>query len=142
MNENDKPRVRAIGGVFFRSADPEKTREWYGRHLGLSTDSFGTNFAWRHKDEPEKAGYSQWSAFDAETEYFGKREQQFMINYRVDHLDLLIEKLKADGVEFVGEMQQEAFGRFVHIIDNDGRRVELWEPIDDEYEKILNGITK
>ncbi len=142
MSEDKKPRARAIGGVFFRSANPEETRNWYARHLGLAIDAYGTNFAWRHKDEPDKAGYSQWSPFEADTDYFGDREQQFMINYRVENLDLLLEQFRKDGVEIVGDMQVEAFGRFVHIIDNDGRRVELWEPIDAEYEKILNGVTK
>ena len=142
MSEDKKPRARAIGGVFFRSANPEETRNWYARHLGLAIDAYGTNFAWRHKDESDKAGYSQWSPFEADTDYFGDREQQFMINYRVENLDLLLEQFRKDGVEIVGDMQVEAFGRFVHIIDNDGRRVELWEPIDAEYEKILNGVTK
>lgn len=142
MSEDKKPRARAIGGVFFRSANPEETRNWYARHLGLAIDAYGTNFAWRHKDEPDKAGYSQWSPFEADTDYFGDREQQFMINYRVENLDLLLEQFRNDGVEIVGDIQVEAFGRFVHIIDNDGRRVELWEPIDAEYEKILNGVTK
>lgn len=141
-NDTNKPRVRAIGGIFFRSSDPKQTKDWYARHLGLAVDAYGTNFAWRHKDDPNKAGYTQWSAFEKETGYFGDLDQQFMINYRVENLDALIKALRAEGVEFVGEMQNEPFGRFVHIIDNEGRRVELWEPIDDEYEKILNGVTQ
>lgn len=142
MSEQKKSKVKAIGGVFFRSADPQQTRDWYARHLGLAVDAYGTNFAWRSKDEPEKSGYTQWSVFKEDTAYFGESGQQYMINYRVENLDALIDTLRQEGVEIVDEVTQESFGKFVHIIDNDGRRVELWEPIDEEYEKILEGVTK
>ena len=142
MAKNKTGKVKAVGGVFFRANNPKETREWYAKHLGLQTDPYGTNFAWRQVDNPNKAGYTQWSPFDGDTEYFGKVEQQFMINYRVDDLDALLASLREEGVEIVGDVVQESFGRFAHIIDNEGRRVELWEPIDDEYEKILDGVTK
>lgn len=137
----DNPRARAIGGVFFRSTDPAKTREWYRRHLGLRTDAYGTNFAWRQAEHPDRCGYTQWSPFAQETSYFGAREQQFMINFRVEDLEGLLTRLQTDGVEVVGDVQQESYGKFAHIVDVDGRRVELWEPIDDEYEKLLDGLT-
>jgi catechol 2,3-dioxygenase-like lactoylglutathione lyase family enzyme len=133
--------VRAIGGVFFRSSDPGRTREWYRRHLGLRTDAYGTNFAWRHAGNPERSGYTQWSPFAGDTAYFGDQDQQFMINYRVDDLEGLLAQLRADGVEVVGDVQQEPYGKFAHIVDVDGRRVELWEPVDDEYERMLDGVT-
>ncbi|MFT7587791.1 MAG: putative enzyme related to lactoylglutathione lyase [Cellvibrionaceae bacterium] len=142
MSEKKNPKVRAIGGVFFRSENPEETRNWYANHLGLTVDAYGSNFAWRHKDEPEKLGHTQWSPFEADTDYFGKPEQQYMINYRVDDLEALVETLRSEGVKIVGEMVQESFGKFIHIIDNEGRRVELWEPVEDEYEKIVDGVTK
>ena len=137
-----QPRVRAIGGVFFRSADPEATRSWYSQHLGLDVDAFGTNFAWRQEDAPERRGHTQWTPFPSDTSYFGASDQQYMINYRVDDLDALIEKLREEGVQIDGDLQCEKFGKFIHVIDSDGRRVELWEPLDDEYEKILDGVTK
>ena len=142
MNNMDKARVRAIGGVFFRSPDPEKTREWYSRHLGLQVDAYGTNFAWRDHDAPEHIGHTQWSPMPESTDYLGDRGQQFMVNYRVDDLDGLLDALRQSGVEIVGEIQEEPYGRFVHVIDNDGRRVELWEPNDEEYRKIVDGVTR
>ena len=131
-------RVRGIGGVFFRCNDPAAQRDWYKQHLGLNTDDYGTNFEWRQADNPEKKGYSQWSPFKAETTYF---ESAFMINYRVDDLDLLLVKLKQSGVEILGDVSVEDYGKFVHIRDPEGQRIELWEPNDDEYEKILEGVT-
>lgn len=134
-------RVRGIGGVFFRSSEPGTTREWYRQHLGLRTDDYGTNFAWRRADDPQRFGYTQWSPFAADTDYFGAGDQQFMVNYRVDDLGALLERLRAADVEVVGEVQEESYGRFAHIVDVDGRRVELWEPVDDEYERMLDGVT-
>jgi predicted enzyme related to lactoylglutathione lyase len=142
MSQPTKLRARALGGIFFRASDPAATRAWYQRHLGLQVDSYGTNFAWRHHDQPEQVGHTQWSPFKADTDYFGSADQQFMINYRVDDLDGLLEDLKRDGVVVVGEVQQESYGKFAHIIDNEGRRVELWEPDDAEYQKIVEGQTR
>ena len=135
-------RVRAIGGIFFRSRDPAKTREWYQRHLGLQTDSTGTNFAWRRADESSRFGFSQWAPFPEDTAYFGASDQQFMVNYRVDDLDTLLAGLRAEGVTIVGDVQLTPYGKFAHVVDIDGRRVELWEPVDSQYEKILDGVTK
>ncbi len=142
MNDENKPRVRGIGGVFFRSKDSEATRNWYAKHLGLGVDAYGSNFAWRYADNPEQFGYTQWSPFKQETDYFGSSDQQFMINYRVHDLEALVKTLRAEGVEIVDEVVTEAYGKFVHVIDNDGRRVELWEPVDSKYEKMLDGVTK
>ncbi len=142
MPENDKSRVRAIGGVFFRAKNSQATRDWYARHLGLGVDNYGSNFTWRHAESPEQFGHTQWSPFKHETDYFGSPDQQFMINYRVDDLEALVKTLREEGVEIVDEIITEDYGKFVHIVDNDGRRVELWEPVDDEYEKMLDGVTK
>jgi predicted enzyme related to lactoylglutathione lyase len=131
-------KVRAIGGIFFRAKNPEAQRLWYSQHLGLNTDAYGTNFAWRQADNPDLMGYSQWSPFEPDTTYF---EGDYLINYRVDDLASLLERLRAAGVEILGEVTEEDYGKFVHIRDPEGQRVELWEPIDSEYEKILEGIT-
>jgi len=133
--------VRAIGGIFFRSQDPTRTREWYQHHLGLRTDSTGTNFAWRHFDDASRPGFSQWAPFSQDTRYFGDQDQQFMVNYRVDDLERLLTELRSEGVTIVGDVQRESYGAFAHIIDIDGRMVELWEPIDSEYKKMLDGVT-
>tara|TARA_R110002072_G_scaffold56097_12_gene145615 strand:- start:5004 stop:5408 length:405 start_codon:yes stop_codon:yes gene_type:complete len=131
-------KVKAIGGIFFRSKDPAAQRDWYQQHLGLNTDEYGTSFAWRHADNPDLMGYSQWSPFKSDTTYF---EGEFMVNYRVDDLDSLLASLREAGVEILDEVTVEDYGKFVHIRDPEGMRIELWEPVDGEYEKILEGIT-
>lgn len=131
-------RVTGIGGVFFRCKDAAAQRDWYQNHLGLNTDQYGTNFAWRSASNPDAKGYTQWSPFTQESEYF---EGEFMLNYRVEDLDGLLANLRADGVEILGEVTQETYGKFVHIRDGEGFRVELWEPNDAAYEDILEGVT-
>lgn len=133
-------RVTGIGGVFFKVKDTEKTRQWYRDHLGFNIDQHGTNFEWRQADEGTLKGFTQWSPFKEDSDYF---EQEFMINYRVTDLDGLIEELREKGVTIVDEIESQDFGKFVHIIDGDGTKVELWEPNDEEYDKMLGeGRTK
>jgi predicted enzyme related to lactoylglutathione lyase len=135
-------RVTSVGGVFFKSKNPDAQREWYAKHLGLVMDKFGTSFEWRHSDEKEKKGFSAWSPFEKETDYFGNASQQYMINYRVDDLEALIKILKEEGVTIVDQMEIYEYGKFVHILDGEGNRVELWEANDAMYEKMLNAVTK
>ena len=133
-------RVTGIGGVFFKVKDTEKTRQWYRDHLGFNIDQYGTNFEWRQADEGTLIGFTQWSPFKEDSDYF---EQEFMINYRVTDLDGLIKELREKGVTIVDEIESQDFGKFVHIIDGDGSKVELWEPNDEEYDKMLGeGRTK
>lgn len=131
-------RVTGIGGVFFRCKDSETQRNWYRDNLGLQTDQYGTNFAWRQANNPEAKGFTQWSPFSKESEYF---EGEFMLNYRVEDLDGLLQSFKESGVEVIGEVTEESYGRFVHIRDPEGNRIELWEPNDAEYESMLEGVT-
>ena len=132
--------TRAIGGVFFKVADPEKTRNWYRDHLGLVTDQYGSNFEWRQADEGTQKGFTQWSPFKADSNYF---EGQFMINYRVSDLEALVSSLTKQGVEILDEMDVLDYGKFIHIRDGDGNMVELWEPIDDVYDEMVgDGRTK
>jgi predicted enzyme related to lactoylglutathione lyase len=137
-------KVTGIGGVFFKCKDPSTTMKWYSEKLGLVTDpKYGTSFGWREMDAPEMKGYTAWSPMKNETKYFGHEEQQFMVNYRVDNLHELIKNLGEAGVKILGEIQRFEYGHFAHIEDCDGRKVELWQPIDTEYEKITdNKITK
>jgi len=133
-------RVTGIGGVFFKVNDPEKTRAWYQEHLGLNTDKYGSNFEWRQADEGIEKAFTQWSPFSDSSDYF---DGNFMINYRVTNLELIIKELEEKGVSIVGEITTHDFGKFVHILDGDGTRVELWEPNDEEYDKIVgDGRTK
>ena len=137
-----EPRVHGVGGVFFRCEDPAATRDWYERHLGVRSDEYGSAFVWRRESNPDQRGFLQWSPFGADTDYFGDAGQQFMINYRVDDLDGLLESLRDAGVEVVTEIEEFEFGRFVHVVDNDGRRVELWEPVDEVYDGEVTARTE
>lgn len=143
MKNNDLPkRVTALGGIFFKAENPEKMRTWYAQHLGLNTDKHGTTFEWRHTDAPERKGFTVWSPFSAKTDYFKPSEKEFMINYCVENLEWLLGELKKEGVEIVGEMVVESYGKFAHILDPEGNKIELWESIDTVFETILEVVTK
>jgi predicted enzyme related to lactoylglutathione lyase len=140
--DDNKPRVTGIGGIFFKTEDPTKTKEWYKANLGFNTDQWGTNFEWFQGAQPERKGFTQWSPFSSDTSYFQPSGKDFMINYRVVHLERLLEELKANGVTVVGEIETYEYGKFAHILDLDGNKIELWEPNDEEYEKLVGGRTK
>ena len=131
----DKPKVTGIGGIFFKCQDPDKTREWYAQHLGFKTDEYGSTFTWRKNENPEKTGYTQWSTFSADTKYMQPSEQPFMVNYRVNDLLGLLENLKAEGVQIIGEVQEFDYGKFAHIMDPEGNKIELWEPVDEVFDE-------
>ena len=135
-------RVTGIGGIFFKCKDPDKVREWYKNHLGLDTDQYGTCFEWRQADESDKKGFSQWSTFKESTTYFNPSAKDFMINYRVENLELLVVELRNEGVVIVDEIEIFEYGKFVHVLDPEGNKIELWEPNDIEFEKIVVGRTK
>ncbi|MEO5929069.1 MAG: VOC family protein [Candidatus Kapaibacterium sp.] len=121
-------RVTGIGGIFFKSDDPEKLRSWYQQHLGLDADEFGAVFEWRYPDNPMKAGSTVWNPFPATTEYFNPSTQPFMINYRVENLEWLLEQLQKEGVAWDGRIEDHEYGRFAWVMDPEGNRLELWEP--------------
>jgi uncharacterized protein YndB with AHSA1/START domain/predicted enzyme related to lactoylglutathione lyase len=131
-------KVTGIGGVFFKCKDPDKLKQWYKTHLGLNTDQWGTNFEWRKATSPTKKGFTQWSPFSEKSKHF---DGSYMINYRVENLEALVEQLRKDGVTIVDNIEAVEYGKFVHIIDVEGNKVELWEPNDIEYEKIVEGRT-
>lgn len=137
-------KSKAIGGIFFKCKDPQQTMQWYSKHFGFICDpQYGTSFGWRKWDEPSEKGFTAWSPMKENTDYFGKPDQQFMINYRVENLESFIAELKSEGIKVLGEIQSFEYGKFAHIEDCDGRKVELWEAIDSKYENILNEkITK
>lgn len=126
-------KVTGIGGIFFKSKDPEKIKEWYNKHLGLNTDQYGAGFHWLEADDPVKKGFTQWSPFDEKTDYFNPSEREFMINYRVENLEALVEELRKEGVTIVDSIETYEYGKFIHIMDIEGNKIELWEP-DDNYE--------
>ena len=121
-------RVTGIGGVFFKSTDPEASKEWYKTHLGLNTDEYGCTFNW--KDENGKDCVTQWSPFTKEDDYFEPSKKEFMMNFRVENLVELKKLLEQEGVQIAGDIEEYDYGKFLWIMDNDGNKIELWEPID------------
>lgn len=122
-------KVTGIGGVFFKCKDPDKMKEWYKTHLGLNTNEYGATFEWREDINPDKKGTTQWSPFAESTNYFEPSEKEFMINYRVENLEKLVEELKRENVTITDEITRyDGLGKFVHILDAEGNKIELWEP--------------
>jgi predicted enzyme related to lactoylglutathione lyase len=142
QNHKQMKRVNSIGGIFFKCKNPAAVREWYEKHLGINTDQYGTNFEWRQAEDSSRSGFTQWAPFSHNTKYFEPSEKDFMINYRVENLQLMVEQLKKEGVMVVDDIENFAYGSFVHILDIEGNKIELWEPDDAEYEKIVEGRTK
>ena len=136
-DDNSKmKRVTSIGGIFFKCKDPRKMREWYKTHLGLSTNQYGAVFEWRQGADSTKKGFTQWSPFAETTKYFQPSTKDFMINYRVENMQGLVEQLKKEGVTIADTIQSFEYGKFVHIMDIEGNKIELWEPNDIVYEKM------
>ena len=125
---NAEKRVTGIGGFFFKSENPKELVAWYGKYLGLKTDDYGSTFWW--KDANGNDCSTQWSPFASDTAYFAASEKQFMQNFRVDNLELLLQKLSNEGVTIVGDMQTYEYGKFGWILDIEDNKIELWEPID------------
>ena len=121
-------RVTGIGGIFFKCKDSNAINEWYKTHLGFDTSPYGTSFEWRQIDDSTKKGLTQWNPFAENTKYFEPSTKDFMINYRVENLEALVEQLKNEGVTIVDKIESYDYGKFVHIIDVEGNKVELWEP--------------
>jgi predicted enzyme related to lactoylglutathione lyase len=129
-------KVTGIGGVFFKCKNPKKMREWYKTHLGLNTNPYGTVFEWRQASDSTKKGYTQWSPFKDSTKYFEPSERGFMINYRVADLVFLVAELKKENISITDTIETYEYGKFVHILDLEGNKIELWEPNDIAYEKL------
>jgi len=135
-------RVTGIGGIFFKCQNPKSMKNWYTTHLGFDTDDYGTSFEWRQADDPTKKGFSVWSPFDADTKYFEPSQKEFMVNYRVENLEWLLEELKKEGVQVLDEIEAVEYGKFAHIIDPEGNKIQLWEAFDEEYDKMAEARTK
>lgn len=142
---NEEPvmkKVTGIGGVFFKCKNPDKMKDWYKTNLGLNTDKYGTSFEWRQGADPSKLGFTQWSPFSETTKYFDPSTKDFMINYRVQNLEKLVKELKDGGVTVLDTIESYDYGKFIHILDIEGNKIELWEPADVEYDKYVEGRTK
>lgn len=122
-------RVTGIGGIFFKSADAPKLRDWYRAHLGIEVrDWGGAIFNWREAEDPEAKGLTVWSIFPSTTTYLDPSDKPFMINYRVENLDELLAQLRSEGVVVEDKIAEEENGRFAWVMDPEGNRLELWEP--------------
>lgn len=135
-------KVTGIGGVFFKSHDSKKLKEWYAKNLGLNMGPYGTLFEWRQARDSSKKGGTQWSTFSERTTYFAPSTKDFMINYRVENLEELVAELRKDGVVIVDSMQTVDYGKFIHIMDLENNKIELWEPIETDNKTGDIGITK
>ena len=136
------PRVTGIGGIFFKTKDVSSIKEWYGNNLGLAISKYGSSFEFRNANRPEEINYLQWSPFSESTEYFEPSEKEFMVNYRVQNIEGLVKKLKENGVTIVDTIEEYDYGKFVHILDPDGNKIELWEPVDSVFTDMGGETTK
>jgi len=123
--------VLGIGGIFFKAQDPDKLAAWYQQHLGLKVEEYG-GVTFREeagdKSAPRRQAYAVWSPFAADTDYFAPSEKPFMINFRVADLDVLLTKLRAEGVTVEERTEKSEFGYFGWAMDPEGNKIELWEP--------------
>jgi len=123
-------RVTGLGGVFFKTSDPQKMYEWYDRHLGIKKGEHGVSFLWRDAEDTRKIGMTAWALFPRDTKYFDPSRANFMLNYRVEDLDALLEALRKEGVEIDPKREDYDYGRFAWIMDPEGNRIELWQPLE------------
>lgn len=133
-------KVTGIGGIFFKCKDPAKLREWYQVNLGLETNPYGCVFEWWQGADSTRKGFTQWSPFNEKTKYFLPSEKDFMVNFRVDNMDKLLVELKKNSVTILDTVAVYDYGKFVHILDNEGNKIELWEANDVAYEKMGNDM--
>lgn len=136
QSQNKTPRVTGIGGIFFKCKNPAQMRAWYKTNLGLNTNQYGSVFEWRQGEDTTQKGFTQWSPFSEKTKYFEPSTKDYMINYRVENLSALLEQFKKNGIVITDTVETASYGKFVHILDIEGNKIELWEPNDIEFEKL------
>lgn len=140
--QDTTPKVTGIGGIFFRTKNPKATSEWYGKNLGLAIDPYGSAFEFRNANRPDEINYLRWSPMDENSEYFNPSEKEYMINYRVQNIEALVRKLKANGITVLDSITEYEYGKFVHIMDLDSTKIELWEPVDSYLTQLGGKTTK
>ena len=127
--DSTTPKVTGIGGIFFSSENLPETKAWYAKNLGIEINDWGSaSFESRLVDKPEEVTSLQWKPFKKGDEYFAPSKKGFMINYQVQNMEGLVEKLKENGVTILDEIASYDFGKFIHIMDAEGNKIELWEP--------------
>ena len=127
-------KVLGVGGVFFKSADPERLYAWYAEHLGVTReDEPGVSF--QNSPRPPTA-FVVWSAFSEQTDYFDPSDKPYMFNLVVDDLEGALQQVRNGGAEVVGDIETYDFGSFGWFVDPDGNKVELWQPQVQEQENV------
>lgn len=123
-------KVTGIGGVFFKSTGDHKAlAEWYSRNLGIALEPWGGAILRWPEDKSDDQGLTVWNAAAKDTKWFSPSSASFMINYRVDNLSELLADLQRNGVEILKGPESHENGKFAWILDPDGNKVELWEPM-------------
>jgi len=123
-------KITGIGGVFFKSrSDSAALATWYEKHLGMPIASFGGAVLKWPDDKAEDKGLTVWHIAEKESQWFSPSDSSFMINYRVDNLGEMIAQLRAGGVEVIRGPESHENGQFAWIMDPEGNKVELWEPM-------------
>ena len=123
------PKAIGIGGIFFFSDNLKETKEWYTKNLGFEINDWGSaSFESRDIDKPGEINSLQWNPFKTGDEYFSPSKKDFMINYRVQNMEGLVAKLKENGVTILDDIATYDYGKFIHIMDAEGNKIELWEP--------------
>lgn len=140
--EDTTPKITGIGGIFFGSENPQEIREWYSEKLGIVLDDYGAAFEFRNANRPDEINYLRWSPMQQGSDYFIPSKKEFMINYRVQNIEGMVRNLKGKGVTVLDSISTYEYGKFVHIIDPEGNKIELWEPIDSILTKIGSKTTK
>ncbi len=140
--QDTTPKVTGIGGILFFSDNPEKINEWYSQNLGLEVNQWGSSFEFRNANRPDEINYLQWSPFKQGSEYFAPSKKEFMINYRVQNIEGLVKKLKDNGATIIDSIETFDYGKLVHIMDEEGNKIELWEPIDSVFTEMGGKTTK
>jgi predicted enzyme related to lactoylglutathione lyase len=123
-------KVTGIGGIFFKCKNPNAIKEWYNTHLGLDAGPYGASFEWLQVDDASKKGLTQWNVNTQQAKLYEPSTKDFMINYRVENLEALVAALKQAGVTILDDIAAYDYGKFVHIMDIEGNKIQLWEPVD------------
>lgn len=134
-------KVTGIGGIFFKAQNVKTLNEWYYKNLGLVPNESGSLFEFRKSSDPNEKGYLQWSPFNEKTKYFEPSQKQFMINYRVQNLEKLKTELEKNGVQVLDKIDVYEYGKFLHIMDPEGNKIELWETVDTDFTRMYEGKT-
>lgn len=134
-------KVTGIGGIFFKCEDPAKLKDWYSSNLGLITNEYGAVFEFRKSEGKQEKAYLNWSPMSKDTKHTEPSNKDFMINYRVENIESLVEELKANGVTVLDEIESFEYGKFVHILDPENNKIEIWEPVDSCFTELYEGKT-